>query len=99
MVYRRYNLIINILQPYIDIGATYFTYNKLIFSQDKKIGVIFSKLFPNYYTLLRLFIDNQLIEIKDEVQFLSILFDKKLSFKGHATYLAGKCNRYINIMK
>ena len=94
-----FNLIINILQPYTDITATYFTYNKLIISQDKTIGIVFSQLFPNYYTFPRLFIDNQLIEIKDEVRFLGILFDKKFSFKGHATYLAGKCKRYINIME
>ena len=93
------DLIINILQPYIDIVATYFTSNKLIISQDKTIGVIFSKLFPNYYTPPRLLVKSQLIEIKDKVRFLGFLFDKKLSFKGHATHLAGKCNTYINIMK
>ena len=31
--------------------------------------------------------------------FSAFFFDKNLSFKGHATHLAGKCNKYINIMK
>ena len=39
------DLIINILQPYIDILATYFTLNKLIISQDKTIGVVFLNYF------------------------------------------------------
>ena len=93
-----YNIVIW-LQPYLDVLSVYFYENKLVISQEKTIAVVFAKSFLKTYIPPRLFINNQLLSVKDEARFLGIIFDKKLNFNSHSNYIAGRCNRYINIMK
>ena len=37
--------------------------------------------------------------MKDEVKFLGLVFDKKLDFKSHISYLNKKCQKALNILR
>ncbi|GBM39215.1 hypothetical protein AVEN_223834-1 [Araneus ventricosus] len=46
-----------------------------------------------------LYIGNQLIPVVNEVRFLGICFDRKLTFLSHILYLRKRCERLLNILK
>ncbi|GBM55010.1 hypothetical protein AVEN_167465-1 [Araneus ventricosus] len=46
-----------------------------------------------------LYIGNQLVPVVNEVRFLGIIFDRKLTFLSHIRYLRKRCERLLNILK
>ena len=51
------------------------------------------------YTEPTLHLNGQAIPVKDEAKFLGLVFDKKLDFKSHISYLKKKCQKALNILK
>ena len=48
---------------------------------------------------LRLYLDASLIQFVDQLKYLGVIFDRKLSYKDHIEYVAAKCARRINLLK
>ncbi|MDA3086478.1 reverse transcriptase domain-containing protein, partial [Campylobacter sp. CS_ED1] len=42
---------------------------------------------------------NTIIPVVAEAKFLGVIFDKKLNFKSHISYLKTKCNKALNLLK
>ena len=72
--------------------------NGFKFSNSKTICIHFTKsrkLYPDP----ELFINGKKIEVKNEVKFLGVFFDKKLTFVPHIKYLKDKCLKAMNLLK
>ena len=72
--------------------------NGFKFSPTKTVCVHFTrsrKLHPEP----ELFINGTKIPVKNEVKFLGVLFDRKLTFAAHTKYLKNKCLKAMNLLK
>jgi len=46
-----------------------------------------------------LFLNGTLIPVVEEVKFLGLIFDRKLSFLPHLRYLKNKCMKALNLIR
>ncbi|GBL94579.1 putative RNA-directed DNA polymerase from transposon X-element [Araneus ventricosus] len=86
------------LQIAINNILTWCTHNGHTISPSKSCVVHFCRkrgLHPDP----DLYIGNQLIPVVNEVRFLGIIFDRKLTFLSHIRYLRKRCERLLNILK
>ena len=73
--------------------------NGFKFSISKTTCVHFHKQRTCIYTEPSLHQDGQAIPVKDEVKFLGLKFDEKLSFKPHVQCIKKKCRKALNILR
>ena len=71
--------------------------NGFKFSISKTTCVHFHK--QCIYTEPSLHLDGQAIPVEDKVKLLGLVFDKKLDFKSHISYLKKKCQKTLNILR
>ena len=65
-------------------------------SLDKTVAVIFShRKFHN----INLSLNNQPIKVDNKAKFLGLIFDSRLSWKDHITYLEEKCKKRLQLMR
>ncbi|GBN63193.1 putative RNA-directed DNA polymerase from transposon X-element [Araneus ventricosus] len=86
------------LQEVIDRINAWGKINGFVISSQKSVAIHFCKrrgLHPDP----KLKLNNQTIPFVSEVKFLSLLLDKKLTFKSHVNHLKRKCTLSMNIVK
>jgi len=65
-------------------------------SLDKTVAVVFSH---RQNLDIELTINNQPLKIENKAKFLGLIFDSKLNWNEHVTYLEQKCNKRLNLMR
>ena len=72
--------------------------NGFKFSSSKTICTHFTKS-RKIFADPELYINGAKIQVKNEVKFLGVFFDKKLTFAPHIKYLKNKCLKAMNLLK
>jgi ribonuclease HI len=72
--------------------------NGFTISRSKTCGVHFCRK-RRIHPDPEIHLDGGTISIENEVKFLGIIFDRKLSFRPHILHLRKKCQRSLNILK
>jgi ribonuclease HI len=72
-------------------------YNGLALSTSKSCAVLFSRmrLLPPF----SVFYDNSKLPVNNEVKFLGLILDNKLSGISHSYYIAAKCEKILNLLR
>ncbi|GBM04979.1 putative RNA-directed DNA polymerase from transposon X-element [Araneus ventricosus] len=73
-------------------------FNGFNFSASKSSGVHFCRK-RGLHLDPEIEMDGRIIQIENQVRFLGILFDRKLTFLSHVKYLRKRCERALNILK
>ena len=71
--------------------------NKLLVNLSKTHVMLFS--FKRNVPKLSIKINNTELEEKDEINFLGVQIDKKLTWKTHITYICNKVSKSIAILR
>jgi ribonuclease HI len=87
------------LQTYLDTIVQYCQDNQLVISPDKTVAVTFGCRFLATYIPPRLYIDNNLIEVKDKARFLGLVFDRHLNFVDHVEHVVSRCTGATNVLR
>jgi len=53
----------------------------------------------NFHSEPEIYINRKLIPVSENIKYLGIILDKKLTFKAHIQYLRDKCLKTLNILK
>ena len=72
--------------------------NGFKFSTSKTVCVHFCRL-RKFHSDPQLLLNGIPIPVVEEVKFLGIIFDKKLSFLPHLRYLKNKCTKALNLLR
>jgi len=72
--------------------------NGFKFSTAKTVCVHFCRL-RKFHSDPQLLLNGSPIPVVEEVKFLGIIFDKKLSFLPHLRYLKNKCSKALNLLR
>ena len=86
------------LQQCLNRIQDWATCNGFKFSKSKTQCVHFCNQ-RNCHVEPELKLYNTLIPVVAESKFLGVIFDKKLNFKSHISYLKNKCNKALNLLK
>jgi len=65
-------------------------------SLDKTVAVIFSHRKSRD---INLSLNNQPVKVENKAKFLGLIFDSRLSWKDHITYLEQKCKKRLQLMR
>ena len=86
------------LQQYLNKIENWALYNGFKFSKSKTQCVHFCQL-RKLHDNPQLYLYGSLIPVVDEVKFLGVIFDRKLSFIPHIKYVKAKCLKALNLLK
>ena len=67
-------------------------------STEKTIGVVFTRHYKQPETPA-LTLCGKDINIKNQVKFLGVIFDRKLNWKAHIGYVVDRCKKVLNVMR
>ena len=95
--HRNIKILQNKIQLSINAIQNWCNRNGFKISINKTTGVIFSK--RNDLGQINIKIDKEKIKIKNEVKFLGVIFDSKLSWKPHIDYIIEKCKKRLTLMR
>ena len=88
---RKLQLSLNKLQKWCDENGFRFSPQKTVCVHFTRSRKVFSE--PELY------LKGFRVPVKDEVKFLGVIFDKKLTFVPHIKYLKDKCLKALNLLK
>lgn len=94
---RNIKILENKIQSSINLIKTWCDINGFKISINKTTGVLFSK--KNNLPKVTLRIDQEHIKMENNVKFLGVIFDSKLSWKPHIEYIINKCKKRINLLR
>ena len=81
----------------LELLKSWLDTNSLQLSTSKSTVILFTKMrTPPQFNVLY---DNTPIPIKDQVKFLGVILDSKLTGVPHCDYVAAKCERNLNILR
>lgn len=86
----------NFMQTAIKSLENWSKQTGFLLSSEKTSCVCFSKKSP---TLPVLKLNNQILEYRNSVKFLGIIFDRKLTWRPHIDYLRQTCFKTLNLLK
>ena len=72
--------------------------NGFKFSISKTVCIHFCRLHKSHPEP-QLFLNGNPVPVVEEVKFLGIIFDRKLSFLSHLRYLKNKCAKALNLLR
>ena len=88
----------NLMQQCINKISHWTSENGFKFSAPKTVAINFSRN-PIYLEPPRLYLNETEIEYSDEIKFLGLIFDKKLTFESHVKLLKAKCLKCLNLLR
>ena len=91
------SIIENVLNEELKNISLWLKVNKLSLNVKKTHFIVFTKR-KKFNESIKLLIDNQTIEEARSKKFLGVIIDKKITWKDHINYLAGKVSRAIGMM-
>ena len=72
--------------------------NRLSLNFDKTVAMHFTNRHDNNNSVRNLLINNNVISFSNEVKYLGIIIDHKLTFANHISYLCGKIAKSVGIL-
>ena len=87
----------NVLNEELKNISLWLKVNKLSLNVKKTHFIVFTKR-KKFNESIKLLIDNQTIEEVRSTTFLGVIIDKKITWKDHINYVAGKVSRAIGMM-
>ena len=91
------SIIENVLIEELKNISLWLKVNKLSLNVNKTHFIVFTKR-KKCNEPIKLFIDNQTIDEVRIITFLGVIIDKKITWKDHINYVAGKVSRAIGMM-
>ena len=91
------SIIENVLNEELKNISLWLKVNKLSLNVKKTHFIVFTKR-KKFNESIKLLIDNQTIEEVRSTKFLGVIIDKKITWKDHINYVAGKVSRAIGMM-
>ena len=91
------SIIENVLIEELKNISLWLKVNKLSLNVKKTHFIVFTKR-KKCNEPIKLFIDNQTIDEVRSITFLGVIIDKKITWKDHINYVAGKVSRAIGMM-
>ena len=91
------SIIENVLNEELKNISLWLKVNKLSLNVKKTHFIVFTKR-KKFNESIKLLIDNQTIEEVRSTKCLGVIIDKKLTWKDHIDYVAGKVSRAIGMM-
>jgi ribonuclease HI len=94
---RRLDTIMSKMQDSLNKLKLWCDKNGFIISMEKTVAVLFTnrKDDINY----RLTIGNDLVAVENKAKFLGLIFDSKLTWNQHTSYIVDKCKKRLNILR
>lgn len=93
------NALVKNMKKAITVSQKYFDRWKIKINSAKTKAIIFPyNKSPKRIPSIQLSVNNEIIPLEDSVKYLGVLFDKKLNFNAHISYISGKaikCGRAL----